>query len=369
MANLTQIPAAALDGSARPDLNPCSISRAGTWSKCTALGYLRYVEHAETDFDAHYFSTGGIIHEGLEGYYLGEFNTPQEGVEKALRDLFAKHGQEDAYDKAIRAAEVDQKIIARFEKGEFKKKDGTLYTAPRMTNDYKRLVKEEGLDKLQEELGMVFLGKMKLPEGGVVEFVQRIKSLINRYARTRMIPREHFETIFVESQFDYVDVTPRGREIRLLGYMDLVGKLKPEHGGYWCLIDYKTGRAQANEEHQLSADNSLQLTLYENVLVKKWGIPREELKVALHFLDAAYEAPTTREDHHYQRLLQMLDAYKDIEGKPGMVKRLFYDDKTCQGCEYRSACVATFGDASCAPKNPAPLVAKSTEDNLDRIWD
>jgi hypothetical protein len=371
MDDLTQIPAAATDGCNRPDLIPLSISRFGTWAKCSALGYLRYVAKAETDFTAVHFLIGTTLHEALESYYKFEVDTPMEGVDKALKAIFEKYGEAEAFDDCCAVALEDAKIIARFEKGEFKKPDGSKYTAPRMTTAYKNLVKETGLDKKIAKLAGVGLGKVKLKEGGVVEMVARIKTLMNRYQRTIMIPRERFERLFVEGEFDFVDVAPNGKEVRWRGFMDLVGKLKPEHGGQWVLVDYKSGRAQSIEDHQHSADASLQLTMYEHVLTQKWGIPRDNLMVALHFLDAAYEAPTNREYGQYQCLLGMVPIYQEIVGKPGLIPRLFYDSKTCQDCENRSACVATFGDGVNCHTKSAPLAVplKPTEEAVVGIWD
>lgn len=371
MAEYPKVPAAALAGVDRPDLNPLSISRFGTWAKCSALGYLRYVLKADTDYTAPHFVVGSVIHSALEAYYKGEVDDPMQGADKALRKFFEEHGQEGAYARCCEVAEAESTIISKFERGEITKKDGSLYTAPRMTTAYKALAREAGLDQKIASLEGVVLGKVKLPEGGIVELVARVKSLIQRYQRTIMVPREHFETIFVESKFDFVDLTPEGEEVRWLGFMDLVGKLKPEHGGKWLLIDYKSGRAQSPDDHQVAADSSLQLTLYEHVLTKLWNIPREELVTGLHFLDAAFAAETERSDRHYQGLLSMVGVYRSIVGKPGLVKRIFYDDKNCQSCEHRSACVRTFGHGCSTTPKSVPMPAPSTtgEGRLEDIWD
>lgn len=383
MTAVCNSPAKALEGATRPDLKPISISRLGTWAKCQAMAFLRYNLGAKADYQAPHFTVGGTIHQGLEAYYKGEVDSPVEGAMKALKEVFIKHKVEKAFELALEVAAKEREIIVRFEKGEFRKKptkecpEGEKYTAPRMTTVYKNLVKESGLEAMQEKLQNVTLGDIKLPGGGVAEMVDRVQTLIKRYSKSRMfIPRDHFESLYVEQKFDFVTFTPKGQEVRFLGFMDVFGKLKPEFGGRWVLADYKSGKAHQPEEHQEAADGSPQLTLYEHVLVNLFDIDRKDLDMALHYLDASYPASTSRNEKHFQMLLGMVDTYLEMVDKPGLVKRLFYDSMDCQSCELRSSCVKAFGANSCSAKSTpslesAPLVAKekAIEDDLDGIWD
>lgn len=363
-----QVPAAATAGAERTDLKPMSISRIGAWARCTAAAHLRYVEHAEIDYSAAHFVVGTTIHEALESYYKGEVRTPQIGAEMALRALFHSYGEDAAFQLCKRVVDTEDAILAKFRSGEITKADGTPYLAPRSTTAYKNAAKEAGIAGKLMKLKQVGLGNIQLPTEGVMEIYSRVTHLVDHYAKTIMVPREHFERVYVEELFDFVDITPEGREVRFLGYMDLVGKLKPEHGGGWRLIDYKSGKPKPDVEHQEAADTSPQLSLYEHVLTDKWGIPRADLHVALHYLDAGYEAATRRNGSEYQGLLDMADVYHGLIKAPVIARRLFYDSKECQECEYRSACVAKFGTKVCRESSVDAPVAPELPVSHECIW-
>ena len=70
--------------------------------------------------------------------------------------------------------------------------------------------------------------------------------------------------------------------------------------------------------------------------------------------------------------LQVLPTHLPIADyvvKGGANMRLFYDSRDCQGCEYRSACVKSFGMTACTPKKPAPVAAEAHEAELEGLWD
>lgn len=300
---------------------------------------------------------GTIIHECIEDYYNRVNDSPKLAAQaKIIQEFTARGVARPKVIQAIAAAKSEKDLLEKFRTGEFKKPDGELYSAPRMTKIWKTEAAALGLNKTFMELASVEVKGVKLPDGGLLEMVSRILDLIDRYEDKLMIDREWFEEIHPEIAFDFL----ADNDVRFLGFMDLVGKIKPEYrekfgGKSWVLTDYKTGKAHDLEDHSNAAHESLQLTLYQHTITEELKLcSADDLYVALHYLDATYAAETTRVPSDFEKLIQLGRLYQQTCTHPGLVKRLFYDSRDCQGCELRDACIKHFGmpTSACAKSNP-----------------
>ena len=337
------------------DLEPVSISRLGCWSECQTKGYLRYVEKEQPATEAHYFLTGGLLHELFEGYYKYELDSISAVVHgKLLAELEKRGVPRPKIIQALAASKDDIDLLERFRTGEIKKPDGSSYTSPRMTKIYKDEAARLGITRAWQELSNVPVPGLELPSGGLIELVGRIVDLANRYEANLLIDRDKFEEIHVEGEFDFVF-----QGVRFRGFMDLVAKVKPEFhhefgGRSWVLIDYKTGKAHDLTDHSASAHSSLQLSLYHHVVTNVLNYcTADELYTALHYVDATFAAVTTRMPGDFERLVGYAKLYQTQEKSPGLVKRMFYDGDQCSRCELRDACIKRFGLPTSACAGPA----------------
>lgn len=363
-----------------------SISRLQLYGRCQTAGFLRYECGERAEKEAPHFFVGKTIHEALEAYYEGKYHSPTAAVMDILADKLALHGlTEKQIDAAFKIGKVENEILAKFSRGEITKPDGSLYTAPKMTRAYKELASKSGLYGMVKALEGVTLqgftderGNTHPPvdskEDGVHALVGRIIALTKRYEDTLMIPRECFEELFVEAEFKFDEPLPNGDIFRFKGFIDLFGKLKPEfrqkhaNGKSWVLRDYKTGKAKESEAHDTAADESLQLTLYAAALIREFGVPADDLDIALHYLDAAHNASTERDPEDFGVLIPLAEAYVASKGNPGLPKRLLYSENMdCKYCDIRGACEKRFGFATrsaaarAAVKEAMPLLDKLAE--------
>ena len=369
-----------------PTIHTASISRLQTYGKCQCAGFLRYECGERAENEAAHFFVGKTIHEALEAYYLGHYDTPYNAVVDILERKLEKHGlTEQQIDAAYSISAIENEILEKFSSGQITKPDGTKYTAPKMTRAYKELAASSGLyRKLKALEGVTLAGfvdedgnqhpPVDLKDDGVHGVVGRIIALTRRYQETLMIPRECFEEIHIESEFRFDAPLSNGDLFRFKGFMDLFGKLKPEfrkkyaNGKSWVLIDYKTGKAKDIEQHATAADESLQLTLYDAALVREFGVPADDLYIALHYVDAAYAADTERDPEDFGVLLPLAEAYVASKGNPGLPKRLLYSENMdCKYCDIRGACERRFGFATrsaaarAAVKEAMPLLDQLAE--------
>lgn len=305
---------------------------------------------------------GGIIHEALEDYYNGLNDSPKVAVHGKIIDTFEKKGvRRPTIIHAIAAAKNEGELLEKFRNGTYKKPDGELYSAPRMTKVWKEQAAALGLDKAQRELAKVEVEGVKLPDGGLIEVVSRILDLTSRYEDRLMVRREWLEEVHPEIGFDFV-----AGGVRFLGFMDLVAKVKPEHrekfqGKTWILVDYKTGKAKDLAEHSAASDQSLQLSLYHHAITQELKLCQpEELYMALHYLDATFAAATSRTERDFDRLIRYGTHYQLNSSSPGLVKRLFFDGQDCSNCELRAACIKHFGMPTDISSTTEPA-----EDDLD----
>ena len=353
-----------------PKIHTASISRLGTYARCQTGAFLKYECGARSGSEAPHFFVGKTIHEALEAYYLGHYPTPSLAVVDIMESKLLNHGlTESQIDAAYKIGKIEADILAKFSSGAITKKDGSLYTAPRMTTAYKELAREEGLySKIHMLDGLtlggyksfdVDLGKeidhppVELKEDGIHGIVGRIVALTKRYEETLLVPRECFESLNIESEFQFDEALSNGDLFRFKGFMDLFGKLKPEFrdkyadGKSWVLIDYKTGKAKDHESHATAADESLQLTLYASALEREFNVPPDDLYIALHYVDAAYKAHTERDPEDFNVLMPLAEAYIATKGRPGLPKRLLYSENMdCKYCDVKGECEKMFGFAT-----------------------
>ena len=339
-------------------LEPISISRIGTFASCQTKGYIRYRLKEKAPFTAPHFFVGGTLHKAIEDYYQKKFTSVLDGALWHLRDEFRKHKIEDKFEAALKAAEIEADILDQFSNGTIRRPDGSLYSSPKMTKVYKEMATAKGLWAAQSKLKDAVLGDVRA-DGGLQEVITRVLLLAERYQNTLLVPREDFNWLETERGFDFVVTAPSGRKIRFLGFLDLYGLLKSpnKQGKSHVLIDYKSGKAHDADEHQMSSHASLQLTLYWFVLTQLWGIPEADLDIALHYLDAAYEARTSRTMADWNRLLMLADGYDSVCNSPGLPKRLFYDGMDCSNCEMRDNCIKHFGLPTTASEEFARALA------------
>lgn len=322
-----------------PVIERVSFSKLSTYGSCQTKGYLRYVLGEKPKTITAPLFVGTLFHEGCESYYKGEANSVLEGAVNALETAFKKAGKPELIDPAIEAAGIQATILDKFRSGEIVNKEGALYQSPKMTKAYKELAAKMGLYARYDKLKGAVLGDLD-PEENLGDAVGRILDLAERYQSTIMYPRTAFKTLRIEEGFEYTTTLPSGRKITFVGFMDLLGE---DHEGNWVLIDYKSGAAKVDTEHQKSADGSLQLTMYHKVLVDQFKLDPNKLKLALHYPDAGYEANTYRIEEDWNIIEQLADQYLDLKDKMGIPPRLFYDGPMCQGCDLRAACVGVCG--------------------------
>ena len=348
-----------------PVIHTASISRIGTAAKCSAMLHLRYDCGVRPESEASYFFVGKTFHASMEAYYECRYHLPTAALSDLLEKKLLAHGlTEKQIDAAYSVGKIEAEILEKFSSGKITKKDGSLYTAPKMTTAYKDLARAENLfgkikslegvkmQAYQDELGFD-VPSVNLKEDGIHGLVGRLNALTKRYEETLMIPRECFEEIHIESEFKFDEPMRNGELFRWKGFMDLFGRLKPEfrekyaNGKSWVLIDYKTGKAKDKELHAAAADESLQLTLYYTALIRQFGIPQDDLFVALHYVDAAYCAATERDPEDFNTLMPLAEAYVAGKGAPIICKRLTYsDNQDCGYCDIREACEKKFGFAT-----------------------
>lgn len=328
---------------------------------------MRYVEKEKPALEAHYFLTGGIIHEVLEGYYKYELDSITSAVQiKLLAELEKRGCPRPKIIQALAASQAENELLAKFRSGDYKKPDGSLYTSPRMTTIYKTEAGKLGITQAVRELSHVDIPGLELPQGGLIELVGRIIDLTTRYEANLLIDRDKLEEIFVEGEFDF-----EFQGVRFRGFMDLVAKVKPEFrhefgGKTWILIDYKTGKAHDLLEHSASANQSLQLSLYHHVVTKVLNpCTEDELYTALHYVDATFAAVTTRMPGDFERLVGYAKYYQTSDKGPGLVKRMFYDGDQCRRCELRDACIKRFGMPTSACQGSIEEPVDESLNNLD----
>jgi RecB family exonuclease len=118
-------------------------------------------------------------------------------------------------------------------------------------------------------------------------------------------------------------------EIRVVGRIDRIDR---SAGGDVIITDYKTGKAQSQED----SDESLQLSIYALAAREKWGYRSDHL--VLYNLEGNSSVVTRRNDFQLNEAKRRVTevagniAAGKFEAKPG-----FY----CRFCAYRNLCPAT----------------------------
>lgn len=140
----------------------------------------------------------------------------------------------------------------------------------------------------------------------------------------------------VEWDFNF-DLDPPNKRC-YVGFIDRILR-RGENKDKIFIIDYKTTKAGMWRKTRQNVSKDLQLQSYARVIQREWGIPAENIKAALYYLDDPCELISTgftqeTLDAVEKRLLQ---AYKDIENK--------HEDKArgstgehCFRCDYQEIC-------------------------------
>ena len=132
-----------------------------------------------------------MIHEANEDYYRGLNDSPYAAVQQKFLDDMQKRGLARSLAvQAVIASQNEQALVERFRSGEFRKPDGELYTAFRMTKIWKTESARLGLDAAQRDLGRFSLPGVKMPDGGLVELAGRIMDLTKRYEENLLVRRD-----------------------------------------------------------------------------------------------------------------------------------------------------------------------------------
>jgi hypothetical protein len=93
------------------------------------------------------------MRQGLSWYYRGEVPKLVDGVLRAWAEWMREwRCPEEALGILERYGHAEHEILARFAAGEFTRRDGSLYQAPRMTKKYAGLCSEASLDGLRGQL-------------------------------------------------------------------------------------------------------------------------------------------------------------------------------------------------------------------------
>lgn len=105
------------------------------------------------------------------------------------------------------------------------------------------------------------------------------------------------------------------------------------------IIDYKTTKAGMWRKTRSNIGKDLQLQSYARVIQREWGIPAENIKAALYYLDDPVELISTGFSQESLDSVEkrLLKAYKDIESKhPDNV--IGSTGEHCFRCDYQSVC-------------------------------
>jgi superfamily I DNA/RNA helicase/RecB family exonuclease len=153
-------------------------------------------------------------------------------------------------------------------------------------------------------------------------FEQGLEQLKDFLAGFRRVPSP--KVLHTEEFFDV-----KVGEIKVVGRIDRIDELP---GGGVVITDYKTGKAQSQED----SDESLQLSIYAMAARDKWGYRADHL--VLYNLEGNSPVVTRRSDFQLREAMSRVASVAaniadgKFEPKPG-----FY----CRFCAYRNLCPAT----------------------------
>lgn len=140
----------------------------------------------------------------------------------------------------------------------------------------------------------------------------------------------------VEWDFNFDLDPPNGK--CYVGFIDRILR-RGENKDKIFIIDYKTTKAGMWRKTRENVGKDLQLQSYARVIQREWGIPAENIKAALYYLDDPCELISTgftqeTLDSVEKRLLK---AYKDIESKHES-NVVGNTGEHCFGCDYQDIC-------------------------------
>jgi ATP-dependent DNA helicase UvrD/PcrA len=118
-------------------------------------------------------------------------------------------------------------------------------------------------------------------------------------------------------------------DVKVVGRIDRIDELA---GANVVITDYKTGKAQSQEE----SDESLQLSIYALAAREKWGYRADHL--AFYNLEGNSAVITRRSDFQLEEARsRIVDVAHNVEAEKFKPKPGFY----CRFCAYRNLCPAT----------------------------
>lgn len=131
----------------------------------------------------------------------------------------------------------------------------------------------------------------------------------------------------------YEDIDPPNKRM-LKGFID---RLIVKNGNVF-IIDYKTTKPSKWRKDSLTIVKDLQLACYCWVVNKRLGIPANQIKAALYYLEDAKLVPVRYSDKTLSNVPQRLArVYKEIETQdPNKVYGRVGDH--CRNCDYRKIC-------------------------------
>jgi len=257
------------------EIETTSHSRLGVFEKCGKMYEYQYIKKEAVFETADHFIIGEICHGTLEDYYNDIYKTVEESLANRWHNWLGERNLtpllDDLQSYAADVAHLYRRASPLYNgKDKIRKRDGTVADNPQMTSDWKRSVEELQLSDRAHNIDYGMITSLGPAYAGV--------SLSNCYSETIEIMRDYKEPVQLKS-VDWLEfpISHRVREdkqvkdlwnpvklprtgVYLNGYIDLVGRMRDEHGGGVVLLDHKTTSGGAPSE--LEVEHHEQLLKY-----------------------------------------------------------------------------------------------------------
>jgi len=257
------------------EIETTSHSRLGVFEKCGKMYEFQYIKKEAVFENADHFIIGEICHGTLEDYYNDVYKTVDEALANrwqawlAERNLIPLLGELQDYARDVQ--HLYRRASASYTgKDKIRKRDGSVADNPQLTTDWKRSVEELQLGDRAHNIDLAGVTTLGPSHASV--------SLSNCYSETLEIMRDYREPSALQS-VDWLEfpISHRVREnnevkdlwnpvklprtgVYLNGYIDLVGRMREEHGGGVVLLDHKT--TQGGPPSDLEVSHHEQLLKY-----------------------------------------------------------------------------------------------------------
>ena len=206
---------------------------------------------------------GVLAHTAMENF----INEPEMELENHFIEQGLSLISEEGRELVFNAAMAEKKILEKFRTGVYKKRDGSFYTNPQMTNFWKDEYADSGLSELDYQIeqlkpGIVPVEHLKTPLKADIDFVAIAKALIQMgdMAKLAMVTLSHYKEVIAEGWIGprkYVGMEIPGIQRLYYGKWDFKGYKKSGKDKGWHIRDFKTGGKL--EGIQAKTDNSTQL--------------------------------------------------------------------------------------------------------------